>query len=438
MAHVRQVKPHDAARTVDVLRVIHDEVRVKRQFHLTSRVLRKHCAFVRSTARVAVPEEIPLARRDSYLPVVTSELIAEVGCETVLSVCSAHILAVQQCKAVLDGIGAVGISAALECIEIVIVTRSAVCRRHTLRQRLDVLVDAVLVVDALTPVAHHLLIEHLQHILQRHRASQLVCHLPQFVRAASHKFPQHGVVSCKRIRADALVHRLPRDRVVVFQNRVVALTEHRVHVVWDEIPYLAVPRHEHHVLRAVVHSHEVVRYQIPCKWRVVAEVFRIFVQEFRRVALARVYPLPKALHCRLVVLMRRRPCVVGLEAELQSVVKRVHVARTEQTQCLRVVQELQADTLVAPALQCSLVIEALDTLKAVDDAAAALLVVEVVLAKIHVLTRAVVVVEQIYRETVHADSHIIVALVGHLWRSQPAASLPDVVHHSHRTRIMRR
>ena len=78
--------------------------------------------------------------------------------------------------------------------------------------------------------------------------------------------------------------------------------------------------------------------------------------------------------------MRRRPCVVGLEAELQSIVKRVHVARTEQAQCLRVVQELQADTLVAPALQCSLVIEALDTLKAVDDAAAALLVQEVVLA----------------------------------------------------------
>ena len=48
--------------------------------------------------------------------------------------------------------------------------------------------------------------------------------------------------------------------------------------------------------------------------------------------------------------MRRRPCVVGLEAELQSVVKRVHVARTEQAQCLRVVQELQADTLVALAL----------------------------------------------------------------------------------------
>ena len=97
MAHVRQVKPHDATRTVDVLRVIHDEVRVKRQFHLTSHVLRQHCAFVRSTARVAVPEEIPLARRDSYLPVVTSELIAEVGRETVLSVCTAHILAVQQC-----------------------------------------------------------------------------------------------------------------------------------------------------------------------------------------------------------------------------------------------------------------------------------------------------------------------------------------------------
>ena len=136
--------------------------------------------------------------------------------------------------------------------------------------------------------------------------------------------------------------------------------------------------------------------------------------------------------------MRRRPCLVGVEAELQSIVKRVHIARTEQAQCFRVVQELQADTLVALALQCSLVIETLDTLKAVDDAAAALLVVEVVLAKIHVLTRAVVVVEQIYRETVHADSHIIVALVGHLWRSQPAASLPDVVHDPHRTRIVRR
>ena len=245
-------------------------------------------------------------------------------------------------------------------------------------------------------------------------------------------------MSRESIRADALVHRLPCYRVVVFQHRVVALAEYRVHVVGQEIPVQSVPCGQHHVLRPAVHAHHVVRYQIPGKGRVIPEVVLILIQKLCRVALAALYPLPKAFHRRLVVLVRRRPCLVGLEAEFQRVVKRVHVARTEQAQRLRVVQKLQADTLVSLSVQRSLVIEALYALKAVDDAAAALLVQEVVLAQVHVLARTVVVIEEVHRETVHADSHVIVALVCRLGRGQPSALLPDVVHYPHRAGVVRR
>ena len=168
MANVRQVKPHDAARAVDVLRVVHDEVRVQCQLHLASRVLCQHRALVRRAARVAVAEEVPLACRDPYLAVVASELVAEVSRKAVLAVRSAHILAVKQCKAVLYRVGAVSVPATLQCVQIVIIIGRAVGRCHALRQRFDILVDTVLVVDALTPVAHLLLVEHLQHIFQRH------------------------------------------------------------------------------------------------------------------------------------------------------------------------------------------------------------------------------------------------------------------------------
>ena len=380
MAHVRQVKPHDAACAVDVLRVVHNEICIQCQVYRATRVLGQHRTLVRRSACVAVSEVVTLACRDSYFAVIRAKFVAEVGRKAVLSVCAAHILTVKQGEAVLNGEGAVGVPAALQRVQVVVVIGRSVSTRHAIRERFDILIDTVLVVDALAPVAHLLLVEHFQHIFQRHGRAQLVGHLAQLVGAASHQLPQYRVMPCKGIRADALVHRLPRYRVVVLQHRVIPLAEDGIHVVGNEVPYLAVPCHEHHVLRAVIDSHQVVGYQIPCKGRVVAEIALIFVQELCRVALARINPFPKAFHSCLVVLVRRRPCVIGLETELQCVVKRVHVARTEQTQCLRVVQKLQTDALVAFTIECCFVIETLDTLKAVDDAAAALLVQEVVLA----------------------------------------------------------
>ena len=128
-----------------------------------------------------------------------------------------------------------------------------------------------------------------------------------------------------------------------------------------------VPRDEHHVLGTAIHAHEVVGYQIPRKRSLVEEVVLVLIQELGRVALAGVYPLPESLHCRLVLRIRRRPCLVCLEAELQRIVEVGEVGRAEETDWLGVIEELQADALVAPAGKRRLVVETLNALEAIDD-----------------------------------------------------------------------
>ena len=109
----------------------------------------------------------------------------------------------------------------------------------------------------------------------------------------------------------------------------------------------AVPRDEHHVLGTAIDTHEVVGDEIPSERSLVDEVILVFIQELCRFALAGVYPQPEPLHGSLVLGVRRRPCLVSLEAELQRIVETCEVCRAEETDRLGIVEELQADALVA-------------------------------------------------------------------------------------------
>ena len=129
----------------------------------------------------------------------------------------------------------------------------------------------------------------------------------------------------------------------------------------------AVPRDEHHVLGTAIDTHEVVGDQIPCERCLVDEVVLVLAQELGRVALAGIYPLPEPLHGCLVLCIRRVPRLVRLEAELQRIVEACEVCRSEETDRLGVVEELQTDALVALSCKRLLVVEALDALEAIDD-----------------------------------------------------------------------
>ena len=83
-------------------------------------------------------------------------------------------------------------------------------------------------------------------------------------------------MSSEGIGANAFIHCFPCNRIVIFQDGIVALTKDGVHVVWNELPMYAVPCHKHHILGTVIHCHEIVCYYIPGKRAVVVEVILVF------------------------------------------------------------------------------------------------------------------------------------------------------------------
>ena len=238
------------------------------------------------------------------------------------------------------------------------------------------------------------------------------------------------------IAADGVVKGLVRDGVVILQHGVVAHAEEGIHVVRDEHPVKTIPRNEHHVLGTAIDTHEVVRDEVPCERCVIEEVLVVLLEELGRVALAGVYPLPEAQHRRLVIGIGGVPGHVSLVAELQGIVEACEVARAEEADRLGVVEELQADALVALAVQRGCVIEALYAFEAIDDGRSGLLVVEVVLAEVCVGTVPILVIEAVDREAIDTYAHVVLALVCLLWWGEPSALLEDIVDDAHRTRVV--
>ena len=384
---------------------------------------------------IAITEIITLTWRYLYLSVVAAKLIAKVSCKAVLSICATHILAIQQRKAVLDGECAVCVTASLQGIEIIVIARS-VCWGYAFRQGSDILVYAILVVYAFAPVAHLFHIEHIKHIFEAHVWADFVSHLPQLVWTSPYKLPQNAVMPCEGIGANAFIQGLPCYGIVILQDGIIAFTKDGVHVVWNELPVKTVPCDKHHVLGTVIHCHEIVRYHIPCKWAFIVKVIIVLCIELAWISFAWENPRPKTLDRCLVFLIGGFPSVISLETELQCIRKWSHVSRAKQAKCLRVVQELQADTFVSLSVQSCCIIEAFNALKSIDGCTATFLIVEIVLAKVDVFTSIVIVIEQINRETIHTNTDIIVASICLLWWCEPSASLPDVIDYLHGSSVM--
>ena len=214
VADIGEVKPHDARGTVDVLRVVDDEVGVEGELHLRPLVGCEDRALVWRARGIAIAEEVTLGGGNLDLAVVRAELVAEVTAEAVLAVGAADILTVEEGEAVLDGVATVCVSAALQRIEVVVGHRA---RRglDTLDERRDILVDAVLVVDALAPVAHLLLVEDLEDVFERHVGADGLGDLTQLLRAGAHQVPEDAVMASEGIAADAVIKRLMGDGVVI-------------------------------------------------------------------------------------------------------------------------------------------------------------------------------------------------------------------------------
>ena len=438
MAHVREVKFPNAARSVNVLRVVDDEVRVERQKDLTPGFGCEHGALMRGATGIAIAKVVSLAGRDFDLPVVPAESIAEVGRETVRAIGSGDVHRIEQRKSVLDRENTVSITTALQSVEIVIELRSLGCL-DTFDQGLDILEVAVLVVDTLRPVSHLLDVEHLQHRLRAHVRADRGCRLHQLVgQSLPHELPQHAVVPGEGIGPDAVVVGLLGDRIVVGQHSIVTAAEDCVGVVRQEIPLQPIPGGKHHVLGPLVHSHEVIGEQVPCAQRIDVEILRHLCSKALRVILARIDPTPQPLHGRTVFLMRIRPYRVGLVAEFQCIVEFGHVVCREQAERFAVVQELKTDAFVAAAGQRLFIVETLDALKSVYLMAFGLLVVEVELAEISVRAAPILIVESVARESIDRDAHVVLSLICSLRGRQESAFLPDVIHQPHCSRVVRR
>ena len=317
----RQVETLHPTGAVEILRVVDDQVCVHHQLDRTARIGRKYRRLLRSAARVAVAEIVALRCRDPNLPLVRRELVAEVGREAVGAVRTGDVLRIEQRETVADRIDAVRIAAALQGIEVVVMLPT-LGGRDALRQRLDVLEIAVLVIDPLRPVAHLLFVERPQHIVRAHIRAQRTRHLDELrTQALAHQLPQHAVVAREGIRADAVIERLVRDRIEVREQRVVAPAEDRVEVVGQREPHLPVPCGEHHILRTVVDGHQVVREEIPCAEELDVEILIDLRGEACSIIFTALHPRPEALHGSLVVGMRRRPRLIRLVAELQRIVE---------------------------------------------------------------------------------------------------------------------
>ena len=243
-------------------------------------------------------------------------------------------------------------------------------------------------------------------------------------------------MSSEGIGANAFIQGLPCNSIVVLQDGIIALTKDGVHVVWNELPVKTVPCDKHHIFGTVIHCHEIVRYHIPCKWAVIVKVIIVLCIELAWISLAWENPRPKTLDRCLVFPIGGFPSVISLETELQGIGKWSHVSRAKQAKCLRVIQELQADTFVALSVQSCCIIETLYSLKAIDGCTATFLIVEIVLAKIDVFTSIVIVIKQINRETIHTNADIIVACICLLWWCEPSATLPDVIDYLHGSSVM--
>ena len=175
----------------------------------------------RSPRRITITEIIPLQSRDAELPVISREFISEVARKRILSVCSGDILRIEQSKTVLYHKSSVSVTASLHGIQIIIKLRT-LKRFNSFNKGFDILELPVFIIDSLTPVAHHLDIEHIQNFFSAHVTTDYSGNLYQFFfQSGTNQFPKETVMSGKSIRADRIIKRFMSDGITVFQYGII-------------------------------------------------------------------------------------------------------------------------------------------------------------------------------------------------------------------------
>ncbi len=182
------------------------------------------------------------------------------------------VLRIEQGEAVSDEIGQERLVVALQGID----ERPllAVGVHHS---RADVFQVAALVVGPVAPVAHLLHGEHGQHALWCHLRAVVGCTAFQVVaEVGQYEVPKPALPALEGVLACLRVPCVPVEGVVVGKEAVVALAVLRVAVVIGDVPQLAVPCAQQHVLGTLVHTGMVVGMDIIGKQEVLVKVLFYF------------------------------------------------------------------------------------------------------------------------------------------------------------------
>ncbi|GFI06873.1 hypothetical protein IMSAGC006_01621 [Muribaculaceae bacterium] len=149
MRQVRQIQRFDARSSVNVLRVVNDQVLAESHGYLVVDILGHESGHRGVAVCHTVTETETLGGGQAEGAGVAGELVGEIDREGVSAVSTGTIERVQERETVSNDVGAVSEARALERVEIV---------AALLDERQNVFIFAVLVVDSFAPFVHKLIV----------------------------------------------------------------------------------------------------------------------------------------------------------------------------------------------------------------------------------------------------------------------------------------
>ena len=344
---------------------------------------------------------------------------AQVQVDVVAREVARAVLRVQQREAVLDEVLTVRTVAALQGVD-----ERPHLAVHLLHRRGDVFQVAGLVESPVRPVAALLVVEHGQYTLVGHHGPEAGGTPFEIVlKVGEYQVPQPRVVTLEGVLARLRVVGVAVGGVRVHEEAVVALAKLRVTIVVGDVPFLTVPRAQHHVLRPLVNAKEIVGEEVVGQKVVTVEVAVYLVLELpaheggevistRTGGDARPYPPVQAFQGGLPGRGKAAPRDVAVALRLAGRVDAVVDLRTgvevglhlrvarggEKAYRRGVVQHLQGDGARRGV--------AVHALHAEHSTALALLVVEVVLPVVAVLAVGGLRAEDVDRKAVDGTADI--------------------------------
>ena len=284
---------------------------------------------------------------------------------------------------------------------------------HLLRGGQDVLQLAALVIGTVAPVARLLHVQHVQDTAGgKYTAKSLRLCLQVSVQVGQNEVPKPAVTAFKGIFPGLGVISVAVGGVVIHQETVVTFSHLGITVVVGDVPYQAVPRAQHHVLRTLVNGKEIVRPEVIRQQESLVEIVTYLVPELlalksgevgarRTVRNTRAYPCVQPFHGRTLRLVKARPFHiirnVGLGTGIKHLLQMSVTCGLEKAHGLGIVQHFQSEGTGR--------IVTLHATKAEQVAALAFLVVEVVLPHIVVLAVLRSRHKHVDRHTVDSGTH---------------------------------